>query len=162
MTTRHTVLQIKPQQTRKAGEARSISDLELISKQAWAQGFSARTLEQQSTGKHKVSRAHYTVGVILLAAAGKARAKACASRGLKFTLGSASMRRCVVKDYDDCVKWFSESEEESVELLEPDDRMLFDLRNRVVALKKAKKVENVKVVSRTERGRLIGLWLVKK
>jgi len=98
----------------------------------------------------------------LLAAARKARVKECASKELKFALGSGSMRRCVVKDYDDCIKWFSESEEESVELLGPDDRMLFDLRNRVVALKKSKKVENVKVVSRMERGRLTGLWLVKK
>jgi hypothetical protein len=32
----------------------------------------------------------------------------------------------------------------------------------VIALKKAKKVENVKVVSRTEKGKLVGLWLVKK
>lgn len=125
-------------------------------------GFFLTHFQLESTGKHKVSRAHFTSGVILVAAARKARVKECASSGLKFTLGSASMRRCVAKDYDDCVKWFSESEEESVELLEPDDRMLFDLRNRVVALKKAKKVENVKVVSRTERGRLIGLWLVKK
>ncbi len=98
----------------------------------------------------------------MLTAAQKARVKECASRGLKFTLGSGSMRRCVVKDFDEGIRWFSESEEESVELLESDDRMLFDLRNRVVALKKAKKVENVKVVSRTERGRLTGLWLVKK
>lgn len=114
------------------------------------------------TDKHKVGREHYTAGVILLAAARKAGVKECASGGLKFILGSASTIRCVVKDYDDCIKWFSESEEESVELLEPDERMLFDLRNRVVALKKAKKVENVKVVNRTERGRLTGLWLVKK
>ena len=98
----------------------------------------------------------------MLAAARKAKVKKCADKGLKFAVGSGSMRRCVAKDCDECIKWFSESEEESLELLEPDDRMLFDLTNRVVALKKAKKVENVKVVSRTERGRLTGLWLVKK
>ena len=100
--------------------------------------------------------------VVLLAATRRARVEKCGGEGLSFSAGSGSVRLGAVRDYDGCIRWFSVSEEDSVELLEPDERMLFDLRNRVVALKKAKKVENVKVVSRTEKGRLIGLWLVKK
>ena len=101
-------------------------------------------------------------GVGLLAAGSKARVKGCAGGTLKFVLCSGSMESRVGKDFDDCIRWFSGSEEDSVEFVEPDFGMLLGLRDRVVALKKAKKVENVKVVSRTERGRLTGLWLVKK
>lgn len=50
----------------------------------------------------------------------------------------------------------------SIEISNPDDKFLYNLKNREIALKKAKKVENVKVVSRTEKGKLVGLWLAKK
>jgi hypothetical protein len=92
----------------------------------------------------------------------KEKAKEYVGKKLKFILGSGSTSRYVPTDCDDVIKWFSESEEESVEISNPDDKLLHNLRSRVIALKKAKKVENVKVVSRTEKGKLVGLWLVKK
>ena len=63
---------------------------------------------------------------------------------------------------DDDILWFVRSNEESMEMQNPNDKMMFDLRSKVVALKKAKKAENLKVVSRRERGKLVRLWLVKK
>jgi hypothetical protein len=68
----------------------------------------------------------------------------------------------VGSDLDGYVVWFSKSDEESVEIKGADAKLEFGLRTRVIALKKSKKVENVKVVSRTEKGRLVGLWLAKK
>ncbi len=92
----------------------------------------------------------------------KARAKEHVGKKLKSILDSESTGRYVLTGCDDDIKWFSESEEESVEISNPDDRLLYNLRSRVIALKKAKKVENVKVVSRTEKGKLVRLWLAKK
>jgi hypothetical protein len=92
----------------------------------------------------------------------KAKSKEHVGKKLKFILVSESPSRCVPTDCDDVIKWFSESDEDSVEISNPDDKLLYDLRSRAIALKKAKKVENVKVVSRTEKGKLVGLWLVKK
>jgi len=92
----------------------------------------------------------------------KARAKEHVGKKLKFIPGSEPTSRYVPTDCDDDIKWFAESEEESVEISNPDDKLLYNLRSRVIALKKAKKVENVKVVSRTEKGKMVGLWLVKK
>ena len=63
---------------------------------------------------------------------------------------------------DDDILRFVRSNEESMEIQNPNDKMMFDLRSKVVALKKAKKAENLKVVSRRERGKLVRLWLVKK
>ena len=92
----------------------------------------------------------------------KAKAKEHVGKKLKFILGSESTSRYVPTGCDDDIKWFAESEEESVGISNPDDKLRYNLRTRVIALKKAKKVENVKVVSRTEKGKLVGLWLVKK
>jgi hypothetical protein len=93
----------------------------------------------------------------------KAKAKEHLGKKLKFILSSqAPPSRHVGTDLDDGIIWFAKSEEESVEVLNPDDKLRYNLRSRVVALKKAKKVENVKVVSRTEKGKLVGLWLVKR
>ena len=92
----------------------------------------------------------------------KAKSKEHVGKKLKFILVSESTSRYVPTDCDDVIKWFSESDEDSVEISNPDDKLLYDLRSRAIALKKAKKVENVKVVSRTGKGKLVGLWLVKK
>jgi hypothetical protein len=92
----------------------------------------------------------------------KAKASEHVGKKLKFILVSEPTSRNVPTDCDDVIKWFSESEEDSVEISNPDDKLLYNLRSRAIALKKAKKVENVKVVSRTEKGKLVGLWLVKK
>ncbi len=81
---------------------------------------------------------------------------------MKFILGSQPKTRYVATDFDEAIIWFAESEEESVEIPEPNDKLRYNLRSRAIALKKTKKVENVKVVSRTEKGKLTGLWLVKK
>ena len=92
----------------------------------------------------------------------KARAKENVGKKLKFILDSELTGRYVLTGCDDDIKWFAESEEESVEISNPDDKLLYNLKSRVIALKKAKKVENVKVVSRTEKGKLVGVWLAKK
>jgi len=91
----------------------------------------------------------------------KAKKDVDEDKKLKFILGSQPKTRYVAKDYDDII-WFAKSEEESVEIPEPNEKLRHNLRSKVIALKKAKKVENVKVVSRTEHGKLTGLWLVKK
>jgi hypothetical protein len=94
----------------------------------------------------------------------KTKAKESVHQGkkLKFILGSQPKTRYVATDFDEAIIWFAESEEESVEIPEPNDKLRYNLRSRAIALKKTKKVENVKVVSRTEKGKLTGLWLVKK
>lgn len=94
----------------------------------------------------------------------KTKAKESIHQGkkLKFILGSQPKTRYVATDFDEAIIWFAESEEESVEIPEPNDKLRYNLRSRAIALKKTKKVENVKVVSRTEKGKLTGLWLVKK
>ncbi|MGD0977519.1 MAG: hypothetical protein ABR962_00075 [Candidatus Bathyarchaeia archaeon] len=92
----------------------------------------------------------------------KAKAKEHADKKLKLIPSSRPTSRYVATDYDDDIKRFAESEEESVEIPNPNDKMLSNLRSRVIALKKTKKVENVKVVSRTKKGKLTELWLVKK
>lgn len=81
---------------------------------------------------------------------------------LRFILDSESKGRYVAANFDDDIVWFAKSEEDSVEIQNPDEKKKSLLMTRMIALKKAKKVENVKVVSRTEKGKLVGLWLVKK
>lgn len=92
----------------------------------------------------------------------KAKAKTHVGKKMTFILGEKAPSRLVGSDFDDDIVWFSGSEEESVEVQNADDKLRNNLRSRVIALKKAKKVENVMVVSRTEKGKLIGLWLKKK
>jgi hypothetical protein len=81
---------------------------------------------------------------------------------LKFILDSEAKSGFVAVDFDDDIVWLAKSDWESVEIRNADEKLKSRLRTRVIALKKAKKVENVKVASRTEKGRLVGLWLVKK
>jgi|SRR5271157_1374039 len=81
---------------------------------------------------------------------------------LRFILDSESKGRYVAVDFDDGIVWFASSDEDSVEIQNPNEKKKSVLMARMIALKKAKKVENVKVVSRTEKGKLVGLWLVKK
>lgn len=81
---------------------------------------------------------------------------------MKFILGSGPKSRHVTVDFDDELVRFSKSDEESFEIPNADEKLKSKLETRVIALKKAKKVENVKVVSRTEKGKLAGLWLAKK
>jgi hypothetical protein len=100
--------------------------------------------------------------VVVVMADSKAKAKEHVGKKVKFILVPESTSRCVPTDCDDVIRWFSESEEDSVEISNPDDKSLLDISSRVIALKKAKKVENVKAVSRTEKGKLVRLWLVKK
>jgi hypothetical protein len=92
----------------------------------------------------------------------KAKAKTHAGKKMTLMLGEKAPSRLVGSDFDDDVVWFSGSDEESVEVMNADEKLKARLRTRVIALKKAKKVENVKVVSRTEKGKLVGLWLAKK
>ncbi len=75
---------------------------------------------------------------------------------------SVAKSRYVAVDSDDDIVWFANSDEDSVEIQNADEKLKSKLRTRVIALKKAKKVENVKVVSRAKKGKLVGLWLVKK
>jgi hypothetical protein len=93
---------------------------------------------------------------------GKVRENVHDDKKLRFILGSEQKSRYVAVDFDDDIVWFAKSDEESVEIQNADEKLKSKLRTRVIALKKAKKVENVKVVSRTEKGKLVGLWLVKK
>lgn len=81
---------------------------------------------------------------------------------LGFILGSEAKSRFVAVDLDDDIVWFARNDKESVEIRNADEKFKSRLRTRVIALKKAKKVENVEVVSRTEKGKLVELWLVKK
>jgi len=81
---------------------------------------------------------------------------------LRPNLGSEAKSKHVAVDFDDDIIRFAKSDEESVEIRNADEKLKSMLTTRVIALKKAKKVENVKVVSRTEKGKLVGLWLVKK
>lgn len=92
----------------------------------------------------------------------KAKAKTHMGKKMTFIFGEKAPSRLIGSDFDDDIVWFSGSDEESVEVQNADDKLKSRLRTRVVALKKAKKVENVKVVSRTEKGKLVGLWLAKK
>ena len=93
---------------------------------------------------------------------GKAGDNVHEAKKLRFNLGSEARSRHVAVDFDDDIIWFARSDEESVEIRNADEELKSMLTTRVIALKKAKKVENVKVVSRTEKGKLVGLWLVKK
>lgn len=80
-----------------------------------------------------------------------------------FVVGAgAPPSRIVGTDLDEDIMWFAKSEEKSVKIQKPSEKMRYNLRSRVIALKKAKKVENVKVVSRTDKGKLSELWLVKE
>ena len=81
---------------------------------------------------------------------------------LRFILGPEAKSKYVAADFDDDIAWFAKSDEESIEIRNADEKLKSMLTTRVIALKKAKKVENVKVVSRTEKGKLVGLWLAKK
>lgn len=101
-------------------------------------------------------------GGVELEKKGKANGNVYEGKMLKFIHGSKQKSRYVATDFDVDIMWFAESDEESVEIRNPDDKLKSMLRSRVIALKKAKKVENVKVASRTEKGKLVGLWLVKK
>jgi hypothetical protein len=93
---------------------------------------------------------------------GRVRMNVREGKKFRFILGSEAKSRFVAVDFDDDIVWFAKSDEESVEIRNADEKLKSRLRTRVIALKKAKKVENVKVVSRTEKGKLVGLWLVKK
>jgi hypothetical protein len=93
---------------------------------------------------------------------GRERENLREGKNLRFISGSGAKSRHVAVDFDDDIVWFAKSDEESVEVRNPDEKLKSRLRTRVIVLKKAKKVENVKVVSRTEKGKLVGLWLVKK
>ena len=93
---------------------------------------------------------------------GRVRENVHESKKSRFIRGSEPKSRFVAVDFDDDIVRFSRSDEESVEIWNADEKLESRLRNRVIALKKAKKVENVKVVSRTEKGKLVELWLVKK
>jgi hypothetical protein len=93
---------------------------------------------------------------------GKMRENVHEGKKLRFLLGSEKKSRYVAADFDDEIVLFSKSDEESVEVQNADEKLKSRLETRVIALKKAKKVENVKVVSRTEKGKLVELWLAKK
>jgi hypothetical protein len=93
---------------------------------------------------------------------GRVRENVVEGKKLRFILGSEAKSRFVGVDFDGDIVWFAKSDKESVEIRNADEKLKSRLRTRVIALKKAKKVENVKVVSRTEKGKLVGLWLVKK
>jgi len=92
----------------------------------------------------------------------KVRRNVQGGKKLKSILRLEPKNRYVAVDFDDAIIRFAKSDEDSVEIQNTDEKLKSMLKARMIALKKAKKVENVKVVSRMEKGRLVELWLVKK